>query len=116
MPIGQIASAKLGLLPDQIGQTESAQSKLFLYDNICWRHYERLMRLTDKKARLWYLEETAREQWSVSTLRWNISTQYYYRLLQTPEQKRFLVEKEMQEKDRHIPKQQYRVCKKSWQI
>lgn len=98
LPIGQIASAQLKLLPEQIGQTESAQFTLPLHDNVCWSHYERLMRVTDDKARLWYLEETAREQWSVSTLRRNISTQYYHRLLQTPADKRNLVEEEMHDK------------------
>lgn len=90
------------VFPDlQIGQTAPAQLLLSatpLHDNVCWSHYERLMKTTDAGARLWYLEETAREQWSVATLRRNISTRYYYRLLQTPEKPRPEVADEMRRK------------------
>lgn len=58
-------------------------------------HYERLMRVTDMDARLWYMKETAREQWDYRTLRRNIDSQYYYRLVQTPEDDRQEVENEM---------------------
>lgn len=95
LAIGQTASDQLKLLPEQIGQAPSDQSSIPLYDNVCWSHYERLIRVSDEKARLWYLQETARCQWAVDTLSRNISTQYYYRLLQTPANKRSLVEKEM---------------------
>ncbi len=98
LQIGQTASAQLLLSAEEIGQTASAESVTPLYDNVCWSHYERLMRVTDAGARLWYLEETAREQWSVATLRRNISTQYYYRLLQTPESLRSEVADEMHRK------------------
>lgn len=84
LPIGQTASAQLRLTDDLIGQTASAQSKIPFYPNISWSHYERLMREEDENARLWYLKESAREQWSVKTLHRNISSQYYYRLMQSP--------------------------------
>lgn len=98
LAIGQTMSDQLRLLPEQIGQTASDQSSIPFYDNISWSHYECLLRVTSDDARLWYLKETAREQWSVRTLRRNISTQYYYRLLQTPADKRDLVEREMHDK------------------
>lgn len=98
LQIGQTASAQLLLSAEEIGQTMSAQSATPLHDNVCWSHYERLMRVTDAEARLWYLQETVREQWSVATLRRNISTQYYYRLLQTPERLRPEVTDEMRRK------------------
>lgn len=98
LQIGQTASAQLLLSAEEIGQTLSAASATPLHDNVCWSHYERLMRVADTQARLWYLEETAREQWSVATLRRNISTQYYYRLLQTPERLRPEVADEMRRK------------------
>lgn len=62
---------------------------------LSWMHYERLMRVADKNARQWYLEEAAREQWDYRTLRRNIDSQYYYRLLQTPQMNRQEVETEM---------------------
>lgn len=98
LAIGQTLSDQLRLLPEQIGQTASDQFCIPLYDNVSWSHYECLLRVASDDARLWYLKETAREQWSVRTLRRNISTQYYYRLLQTPADKRNLVEEEMHNK------------------
>ena len=41
--------------------------------------------MADESARLWYLKEAAQESWSSRTLDRNIGTQYYYRLLQSPE-------------------------------
>jgi len=52
---------------------------------LSWTHYERLMRVEDDNARLWYMQEAASQQWSYRTLDRNISSQYYYRLLQTPD-------------------------------
>ena len=37
----------------------------------------------DETARHWYMQEAAKEMWSVRTLYRNISSQYYYRLLQS---------------------------------
>lgn len=49
--------------------------------------------MNDEKARAWYEKEAAEQTWSVRTLQRNISSQYYYRMLQT--QKREIVESEM---------------------
>ncbi len=95
LPIGQTASAQLQLPEDLIGQMPSAQSKTPFYPNVSWSHYERLIREEDKNARLWYLKETAREQWSVKTLHRNIASQYYYRLMQSSAKDK--VEAEMQQ-------------------
>ena len=46
-----------------------------------WAHYERLMQVTDKAARIWYMHEAAKEIWSFRTLNRNINTQYYERML-----------------------------------
>jgi predicted nuclease of restriction endonuclease-like (RecB) superfamily len=46
-----------------------------------WTHIQRIMRVTDPKARTWYLLEAAGQSWDVRTLDRNISTQYYERLL-----------------------------------
>ena len=51
-------------------------------------HYERLMRVADIEARQWYMHETARQQWDYRTLKRNIDSQYYYRLVQTPDIKK----------------------------
>ena len=51
--------------------------------NLTWTHYRELLAVSDKDARLWYMEEASKEMWSVRTLHRNISSQYYNRLLQS---------------------------------
>ena len=63
---------------------------------LTWTHFRRLMRLTDKEARQYYLTEAADQHWTVKTLDRNISTLYYQRLLSS--QKKDLVVAEMREK------------------
>ena len=60
---------------------------------LSWTHYRVLLQVEDKQARDWYEKEAAEQTWSVRTLQRNISSQYYYRMLQT--QKQELVEREM---------------------
>ena len=62
---------------------------------LSWTHYRTLLQVNDKKARDWYEKEALEQTWSVQTLQRNISSQYYYRMLQT--QKQDLVENEMKE-------------------
>lgn len=50
---------------------------------LSWTHYRNLLRVTDKSARDWYLNESINEVWSARTLDRNIASQYYYRLLQS---------------------------------
>ena len=91
------------------GQSVSAELELakMLPSNLSWSHYERLMRIKNEDERDWYMREAAGESWSVRTLNRNIGSQYYHRLLQTPESKRGEVIDEMQrltadyQKDRH---------------
>lgn len=63
---------------------------------LSWTHYRTLLQVDDANAREWYAKEAFEQTWGVRTLQRNISTQYYYRLLQS--QKKDLVEKEMLEK------------------
>ncbi len=128
LPIHQTVSDKLDskhqtlsdILPTK-GQTPSDQSEIFIQQmpsaeselaqilpaNLSWSHYERLMRIADEDERDWYMREAALEGWSVRTLDRNIGSQYYYRLLQTPESKKGEVIDEMKkltadyQKDRH---------------
>lgn len=82
LPIGQTLSAQFNSIEllKHINQIKQA-----LPAELCWSHYERLMRVEDDTARLWYMQEAASQQWSFRTLDRNISSQYYYRLLQTPD-------------------------------
>ena len=62
---------------------------------LSWTHYRTLLQVEDETARNWYAKEAAEQTWSVQTLQRNISSQYYYRMLQTQRQE--LVENEMKE-------------------
>lgn len=72
-----------------IFQTVSGKSTQLL----SWSHYQTLLQVKDSKARDWYANEASEQTWSVRTLQRNISSQYYYRMLQT--QRQDLVEAEM---------------------
>lgn len=62
---------------------------------LSWTHYCNLLRVTDKNARDWYLNESINEVWSARTLDRNIASQYYYRLLQS--QNKSVVKTEMEQ-------------------
>ena len=88
----QTLSDESSLLPPK-GQTPSAQFELHL---LPWSHYERLIRVEDKKAREWYTKEAFEQGWSFRTLNRNINTLYYERLLMST--KKQPVVDEMQDK------------------
>lgn len=60
---------------------DAASPKSFL---LTWTHYRILLQVEDKTAREWYANEAAKETWSTKILQRNISSQYYYRLLKSP--------------------------------
>ncbi len=60
--------------------------------NLSWTHYRMLLRVPDENARYWYLREASEEMWSVRTLSRNIGSQYYYRLLQSPQKEKVIAE------------------------
>ncbi len=121
LQIGQTLSAQSANRQVSNGQTSSVLSEpaiqrmpsaelelaQILPVNLSWSHYERLMRIADEDERDWYMREAALEGWSVRTLDRNIGSQYYYRLLQTPDSKKGEVIDEMKkltadyQKDRH---------------
>ena len=91
-PIQQTLPAKSSA-PHKEDKAESAQSELRL---LPWSHYERLIRVEDKKAREWYAKEAFEQGWSFRTLNRNINTLYYERLLMST--KKQPVVDEMQDK------------------
>jgi len=68
-----------------IGQTASAQLKNNIwrtsFAKLSWSHYQRVLKVSDEKARMYYLQEAAQNNWTIKTLDRNISTLYYQRLL-----------------------------------
>ncbi|MCD7843217.1 MAG: PDDEXK nuclease domain-containing protein [Clostridiales bacterium] len=77
--------------------------------NLNWTHFRILLRVPDEDARLWYLNEAAHEGWSTRTLDRNIATQYYYRLMQSPDKE--AVVKEMVTKTQPSQKSQFELIK-----
>jgi len=70
-PIRRLTSAEL-------------QSFELQWDKLNWTHLKSIMRIKNKDARDYYINETANNSWTVETLNRNISTQYYERLLKSP--------------------------------
>ncbi len=60
---------------------------------LSWSHYKRLLSVSNKEARDWYLKEASEQMWSYRTLDRNIASQYYNRLLSS--QHTEVVESEM---------------------
>ena len=77
--------------------------------NLNWTHFRSLLRVTDENARLWYMNEASNEGWSSRTLDRNISTQYFYRLMQSPEKDE--VVKDMLQKNQCNQKNQFELLK-----
>ena len=83
---------------------DTASPKSFL---LTWSHYRTLLQVDDEVARQWYENEATREVWSVKTLQRNISSQYYYRVLQSAKPQRVVEEmhqltSSLQDKDEFI--------------
>lgn len=77
--------------------------------NLNWTHIRSLLRVSDENARNWYMKEAIDEGWSSRTLDRNISTQYYYRLLQSP--KKEAVIQEMKQKTAEYQRNQFELIK-----
>ncbi len=52
-----------------------------LSPELSWSHYVKLMKVPDKQARTFYMEEAAKSSWSVRQLERQIHTMYYQRIL-----------------------------------
>lgn len=89
----------------EIFHTLSGKSPIVL----SWSHYCVLLQVGDKAARDWYEKEAKEQTWSVRTLQRNISSQYYYRMLQT--HRKDLVEEEMKEKTAEYQNDKYEFIK-----
>lgn len=56
-----------------------------LRHDLSWTHYRLLLRVDTPAARLWYMQETAAQNWSTRVLERQIGTLYYERLLSSPD-------------------------------
>jgi predicted nuclease of restriction endonuclease-like (RecB) superfamily len=68
-----------------IGQTVSDQLNTNIwrtaFAKLSWSHFQRVLKVSDENARIYYLQEAAHNNWTIKTLDRNISTLYYQRLL-----------------------------------
>lgn len=67
---------------------------------LTWSHFQKVLRVSDEKARIFYLTEAAENMWSVRTLDRNISTLYYDRIVASIDKK--TVEDEMKDKTKKL--------------
>lgn len=52
-----------------------------VFSKLSWSHFQRVLKVSDANARMYYLKEAAANTWSVRTLDRNISTLYYDRII-----------------------------------
>ena len=72
---------------------------------LTWSHFQKVLRISDKKARIFYLTEAAENMWSVRTLDRNISTLYYNRIVASIDKK--TVEDEMKDKTKKLQAEEF---------
>ena len=72
---------------------------------LTWTHIQKVLRVSDEKARIFYLTEAAENMWSVRTLDRNISTLYYNRIVASIDKK--IVENEMKEKTKKLQAKEF---------
>ena len=76
-----------------------------LFAQLTWSHFQKVLRVSDEKARIFYLTEVAENMWSVRTLDRNISTLYYNRIVASIDKK--IVENEMKEKTKKLQAEEF---------
>ncbi len=70
-----------------------------LCDQLSWSHYRLIMRLDNPQARLWYMEESAKANWSVRALERQIGTFYYERIISSKDKQPVIAEATSNTKD-----------------
>ena len=76
-----------------------------LISKLTWTHIQKVLKVSDEKARIFYLTEAAENMWSVRTLDRNISTLYYNRIVASIDKK--TVENEMKEKTKKLQAKEF---------
>jgi len=91
-PIGHALRDQLArkghAMSDQFAISHELRSELF------WTHYRLLLRVEDKAAREWYMNEAADQNWSTRQLDRQINSFYYERLLASKDKKPVIKEAE----------------------
>jgi predicted nuclease of restriction endonuclease-like (RecB) superfamily len=79
------------------------------FAKLSWSHFQRVLRISDSNARIFYLQESAQNSWGIKTLDRNIATLYYQRLLSS--QIKEPVETEMIEKTKEYQDDKFEFIK-----
>jgi len=75
-------------------------TELLIFTKLSWTHIRQLLRISNEKARDYYIQEIVENNWTVRTLDRNIATQYYERLFLS--HNKDFVEKEMKNKTKDL--------------
>ena len=76
-----------------------------LFAQLTWSHFQKVLRVSNEKARIFYLTEASENMWSVRTLDRNISTLYYDRIVASIDKK--TVEDEMKDKTKKLQAKEF---------
>ncbi len=76
-----------------------------VFAKLTWSHFQKVLKVSDEKARIFYLTEAAENMWSVRTLDRNISTLYYNRIIASIDKK--IVENEMKDKTKKLQAKEF---------
>lgn len=79
------------------------------FAKLSWSHFQRVLRISDSNARMFYLQESAQNSWGIKTLDRNIATLYYQRLLSS--QIKEPIETEMIEKTKEYQDDKFEFIK-----
>jgi len=66
---------------------------------LTWTHYRHLLKVENEKARLWYMTEAVKEDWSTRALERQINSFYYERLLSSQKKSPVIAEANEKTKD-----------------
>ena len=83
--VSNLKAMKKFYLTYKTGHTVCDQEGSILWKQLSWSHNRIIMNVSDKKRRMFYLEECIKSNWSVRQLERQINSFYYERLISTGE-------------------------------
>ena len=90
-------------LNPEVQEGEGSRQAPALRPELSWTHYRHLLKVKDEKARTWYMDEAASQNWSTRALERQINSLHYERLLSSQDQA--LVASEAEEKTQALTPQ-----------
>jgi predicted nuclease of restriction endonuclease-like (RecB) superfamily len=103
-----VDSEQIEIVRDPLAQFKNSKLSQYLL-RLNWTQIQRIMRVSNPDARVYYIKETVENMWSSNTLDRNISTLYYQRLLSSQIKEPVITE--MQEKTKIYQQDKYEFIK-----